>query len=1138
MAAPLQEEQELLSTAPSSGVLLDELYSTLLRARSDDAVSSKQKAISIIAELPPEDVYGFMQQLLDTAASGPRLRLHCSDPHAELSHSNEVPDSPQRLAPVVDQQFSPVLDSSKARGSKELHRDDEDVQQLPDSPLLHLQLDPNPVQLQQLPQQHSGSGRCFVAESLDLNLGASYDWLSKASLADFSSAAAAARLSTTNLAAVRQSHMRMLSPVEEASFLSVPADTQQDTILEDSASLLESPATMQQGHYSEPGTWQLRQEAAHSSSTQYTPGLGLPDTAETDMGLSTCSSPRDAAEPAAAGSSWVGPAAATAMRVSVAESAHGWPNSQPLPIEVQDLAEEEPAEHWPAHMQQAAAGQDITAASCYTVAQGTATPAVHVQPQYFARVHDAASAPVASTAAQGGASDRSSSSSTGAAAAKRGGGPNPLGLIKAPLHGANALRRSIGRLWGGKGAGQKPKEPAPASPPSSSSSKQPARSLACASAPMAAVYGRPSKLPSVRQTPSPAVQPPMRGFSVTQKGSSPTKAAAAAVAAAVGSAKKQSAAAAARPGSSTPSQRPGSSISYRPPSAAAAPGPAAGDVGAPMGKADAAFVTPSRAAATSRIPVQSPGVSGTSSGSGRTGGATPTSRMQQQQQRGAHGAAHDRPSSQASVSSYARSDATFTATGSHTSGGPFQGGFQATHKALGEKKTPTLKQPASRLQQRQQQQQLAQGAAAQAGSSRIGRGPVAPTGAFSQQSTHSAATQQVGYPPSRLPAAATAAHGSQFGHHGSAFGGRSQLPAAPRAAPHSRGRGSSKPDGRSQLRRSRSCGSLAEIFDVAELRSMWHQREQQAVSTQQPAAAHRVHVAGQEARSRTQQHSGWSAGGAAQPAGARQAQQSSIGRGFGHQQAPASAAAGDVYGAEPGLPMLSRCQSPTRSAEHDREQQLGASMVLARMGNVIGHVDALLAGDAATGAPAGPAQGGAEQSNLQQRQLGGQWPVAATEAASASHGPSPLVYKLVKGAQGVAAGSAAAAAAATPDRHALHSAGGGVGLGRQQMLMTPPAHLPGVPGLGGVTSRVPGSLQESTGSVGGGWGPGGGDKWVAEGSLEASPAVSPDLSVRSRQVSCRGCDTRSLSETRDSQHGSTCTSCRHDPAAASAWVSF
>jgi hypothetical protein len=412
-----------------------------------------------------------------------------------------------------------------------------------------------------------------------------------------------------------------------------------------------------------------------------------------------------------------------------------------------------------------------------------------------------------------------------------------------------------------------------------------------------------------------------------------------------------------------------------------------------------------------------------SSGCTRAGSTPPSSRqlaaMQQYQQRAQHG--HDRPSSQASNPSYARSDVSLTGTGSHTSAGPFQGGFQATRQALQGKATPTLKQPASRLQHKQQQvprtaTTTAAGAAACQGSNK--------------------GTRQLGT-PSSIPGFQQGGQG--FSRQGKAAAGQQQGSTGGGTSGGSKIGGG----GRSQLRRSRSCGSLAEILNVAELRSMWKQREQE-VATQQQSAADRTAAA-----ARQQQHSA-----AAFTAGPQQGQ-SSIGRGVNCRQLQQPAARPGTYqppgrlpsagGADEdsGLPVLSRCQSPTR---HDRTQGVGTSQVLAEMGHVLSHMDTIIAGDAGSIAAAAPGQAAAWTSGGS----GGSWasgsgPRQPSGVLGVGQSPSALVYKLVNGAGTRPAGAVTTAT----DRRAAHT---------QQMLLAPCSQIPSGSGVAGGNCAQQGGL--------------------------------------------------------------------------------
>jgi hypothetical protein len=132
--------------------------------------------------------------------------------------------------------------------------------------------------------------------------------------------------------------------------------------------------------------------------------------------------------------------------------------------------------------------------------------------------------------------------------------------------------------------------------------------------------------------------------------------------------------------------------------------------------------------------------------------------------------------------------------------------------------------------------------------------------------------------------------------------------------------------------------------------------------------------------------------------------------------------------------VLSRCQSPTRPHGQDRAAGVGTtSAVLAEMGQVLSHMDTLIAGDTAAG-PAGRSGGSSGSSWGRGLEPGRHQPGAAVGGVAQS--PSALVYKLVKGA----GSTAGAAAGATPaaERRAGHAAAA-VGLGQctQQMLVTP-----------------------------------------------------------------------------------------------------
>lgn len=1009
-SVPTMQKQRHASTPEPASAELDELF-TLLRA---DSTTSKQRAIAIIEQQQAEDLYLFMQQLLQhTGKHGPCSKVQCDSAYPQLDVTYEAPDSPKRQ-PATDQMLSPCRTFTCGNSSTGLGTLSEEDPQLPDSPMLQLpessvqQLPDSPVlQLPDSPVQHlkADSGlhqllqqprRRFLAESLDLNLGASFDLLSKASLADFSSAAAASRMSTTAL--VRQSHMRVLSPVAEASFMSA-ADAQQELSMDSSLPALELPAGRHQDMYSS-SNQQHQLDDAYPIS-EHPSGLQADEAG--DMSPSTCSSPRDPSE-------GVGTTAAVAaLRMSVAESAHDWPNSQPLPYVAQEADSEALAEASAPVAYPFACLQPAAAAAAAALARPSAaefrpqavTPVGATPPALSQQQHNVLSTPSSANAANAGSSRPASNSST----PKRTGGPTPLGIITAPIHGANALRRSITRLWGGNKGASKAKAPATAASPS----KQAPRSLACASAPIASVYGgvSSSRLPSFRQNPSPAVRQPMQGFGVTQQGSSPTKAAAAAVAASSVNSKRVAGAAAAATTAARTPQRPGASIGYKPPSSAGR-GTPTGAVGSPLGSYGSA-TTPG-----SRIPAGSGGSS--SSGYTRAGSAGPSSRqlaaMQQHQQRTQHG--HDRPSSQASNVSYARSDVSLTGTGSHTSAGPFQGGFQATRQALQGKATPTLKQPASRMQYKQQQVP------------RAGTSTAAAAAAASQASSRG--TRQLGT-PSSIPGFQQGGQG--FSRQGKAAAGQQQGSTGGGSSSGSRIGGG----GRSQLRRSRSCGSLAEMLNVAELRSMWKQREHDVTTQQQSAAA------------RQQQHS---------TVGAQQGQ-SSIGHGTSsrHLQQPAARpgsyqppsrlpAAGAAADEDSGLPVLSRCQSPTRQ---DRAQGVGTSQVLAEMGHVLSHMNTLIAGDAGSKAAAVPGQAAVCTS-------GGSWgswangsdPRQHAGALGSGQSPSALVYKLVKGA----GASTAAATPAAADRRAVRT---------QQMLRTPPSHIPGVSGVAGSHSTRQGGLR-------------------------------------------------------------------------------
>ena len=1045
-----------LTPEPSSAEL-DELYTLLRAGRSDDA-GVKQRAVAIIQEVPAEELYCFMQLLLHTTATSQGVYVQCSSGMSLTGTDDEAPDSPQRLAPAIDQLCSAGNNADKGFDSCP----EEDLQQLPDSPI---QRTKRPASSS--PQQQTPSGR-FLAESLDLNLGASFDLLSKASLADFSSAAAAARLSTSNL--IRQSHMMrstMLSPVAEGSLMSAaPGELQQHEVLSDvSESALEYAAALRP-RSSTSSTGYHHQEGYEPHLPD--PREWAPDNADLEFSPSTCSSPREP-QPSAAGQ------AAAAVRRSVAESAHDWPRAQPLPFTLQEAELQDSPAHEMQQMPaltQLVASQDGTPAAPWAAPAATA-PDVHAV-QVAQQQQRGFSTP---PAAQGPpAAISSTPSSAPQVPAKRGGGPNPLGLITAPIAGANALRRSIGRLWGGgkkanNSNSSKSKLPAAPAPSSSSSSAQ--RSLACASAPMAAYGGasgssRPgSRLPGFKQAGSPALRQPLQGFAVTQQGSSPTKAAAAAVAASAANSSSRtpsSAIGSGRSGSSITPQRPqGGSIGYRPPGSAGRGAAGTGAVVSPRGR--------DTLSTGSRIPSQIAGAAaGVGSGFGRAGNSAASSRQPTalpQQQRGglsSHTMHYERPSSQASVTTYARSDA----TGSHTSAGPL-GGFSGTHKALAEKKTPVLKQPASRLQQRQQAQQRAVQAAtatlasAGAGSSRIaqqlasnlsgitGMGQLGQTGAV-----------QGGYGLARQATQQS---------RGPAQGG-------------SRGRDGGGGGARSQLRRSRSCGSMAEMLNVSELRSMWKELEKQhAVVQQALERAPRGHGAAAAATGAVTPAAAVSAGtkhglrlqhgspgSAVSPAVPAAMAHSSIGRGGSRQQqqqvaaragsfsqqpshgtAAAAAAAAAEHGEEDtGLPVLSRCHSPNRCPGQDKGAGVGASQVLARMGNVLGQVDNLLAGGAACNTAAGSDRGSTGSNMGAVRQGAGIQPSTTAGAGMAlaagiGQSPSALVYKLVKGAASGIGGPAAPTTAAEI-RMGIAAGSRGVGLGMQQTLLTPPAKIGGAGG--------------------------------------------------------------------------------------------
>jgi len=1144
---------------------LDELC-TLLRSGADEKGSSKQRAVAIIAGLAPDDLYDFMQQLA-SAAHVPQLSLQCNGAYSVPELADEVPDSPQRLAPANDQQLSPCLKGDSAVDGSFMP----DIQQSPDSPLQRPADEPGLTN----DQQQEPSGRCFLAESLDLNLGASYDWLAKASLADFSSVAASARLSTTGL--VRQSHMRVLSPVAEASYMSAPADTNQPELSSDrsESTLLQQHAALSQQHY------QQQQHVLPQCGQWQVPCVS---STAPDIAPSACSSPRESAcSPTSCA------AAAAGLRRSVAESAYDWPNSQPLPFTAcdADVEESTPVQHQPPSGLQSTPAPGAARAA----AAGGGRP---LEPGLAARHHSSSGSAVHHAGAPG-----SSGSST--VATKRRAGPFHS-VLRAPMQVANAVRRSITGLKGGRAASS-------TKAPPSSSTTTPQRSLACASAPIAAVYGAAPGSggtgPGLRQQAAAgaglAVQRTLPSFTANkQQGSSPSKAAATAATAAAASSKKAAAAAAsARHGISSSSatpQRTAASTGYRPPGSAASRAAAAatttlsstrqaGNSSGVPAAGTAASRGAAAAAAASRAHTNTPtAVSGTS-GYGRPSSSTLCSRpgsVQQQQQRGPQGHAYDRPSSQASVMSY-RSDRSIAATGSHTSGGGALPSFDATKQMLqgsGTQRSPAGKQQQSRLQKHgthgtaaaaQQHRAVAAAgatvAAADAAASRIPRQLAGTSGIPQMHQGHGQrhaaaganqpASKLQGGMPCTLPgfssnraAAPPQAHitrqlQQQQQHHAllqglgsaqptSAFTARAQQPLPGTAegclTGGGAGRSRSRIGGGTQLRRSRSCGSISELVNVSDVRQMWQQREAALKAQQQQQQQHHAPpaavAAAREKHSLRQNSS--TAGGAAGPYagaspsvqqnqssssssavhGSRVATAAAAGSSQHRVQAPAAAVlaeeVSEVLEGDPELPMLSRCQSPTRppgpAADHDtlHPAGVGASLVLAQMGNVIGHVDTLLTADSSNRLALGAAAGGAHGtgSGLGQRGVHQGPNTAAAAAAAASgpgQGPHALVYKLLAG------GTTPAAGKGPPG-----SAAGAVGPGLQQVLMTPPAKLPGVnsmvaaSGDGALAGGVCGWGGSSDGGV---CGAAGLEELECDVNPVSSPDGSPAVSGSSSQVS-------------------------------------
>lgn len=1027
---------------------LDELY-LLLRAQphtSEPKCANKQRAIDIIAGLAPGVLFEFMQQL------------------ASAAPEQEPPDSPQRLAPVADQQLSPCPQAAKADSSPgDLHGDpQQDIQQPSDS---LLQPPTMPEHTEQQLQQRP-SGRCFLAESLDLNLGASYDCLAKASLADFSSAAAAARLSTTGL--MRQSNMhRVLSPVAEASFLSATADAQQD-YSDDGSTGCEPLASQHQALHQHYGSHahqqqQVQQDAVPQPQHQlYSHGGVRPAPAgcvppAIDLSPSNCSSPTESpcTQPRSAAST-------AAVRKSVAESAYDWPNSQPLPFM---MCEADAEEVTPVHYTQT--GIALNAPQAMATAQLVVAGQQQHQQQHYH--HHNSSSPYQPTA--GSCSSGSSSNNSGPAA-KRGGGPIRQ-VLKAPLSVANALRRSITGLTGGKGAGAASSTKAQHTAPLKAGNQ---RSLACASAPMASVYGAAAgaRSPGMRQqatSPGLHVQRALPSFTANKhQGSSPSKAAASAAAA---SARKQ---AAVPSGSSSTPQRMAVSTGYKPPGAASMRGAAGGAAGrSTPGKDTAALASrraPSGSTATGQPVSHIPGVTaaaggGCSSSSSQMqwGSTGPNSRLASQQQQQQQRADASRPSSQASVMSY-RSDRSAAGTGSHTSGGGALPTFDTTRQMLQANSAQKGKQQQSRLHKpgvgslaaaaaAQQQRALNQQAAVDArGSSRIPRQMVGglhvpqskqqqgfggKAGATAdprallahQQQQQQQALRQLQHgvlnprqQQQQLPGSTSGASAAGMFGGGGSNGSRSRVAA-----------------GAPQLRRSRSCGSLSELVNVADVRHMWQQREAQeqhdrraarehcstAVAAADTLQAHRSHSHGQLHAGETSPH---------------RRQHGAL--------LPAAQGADAIMDCDldPELPMLSRCQSPTRCPEvshHQEHTGRGASLVLAQMGNVIGGVEALMA-DSSTGSSSGhlgrTKQGAAGSSG--QAQHGGA--ALAPAVQSGQLGPHALVKKLLAG--GHSNYTAAAGPAGPAANHQAAAGSGAVGHAVQQMLMTPPPKLPGVDGAG------------------------------------------------------------------------------------------
>lgn len=1049
---------------------MDELSRLLLDTadNEDNAACNRPRGVAIVAALPPECLWDFIRQrtlLQQTPRHRQQLALHTyrdAGDEAALSEGGEqeeTPDSPTRLTPAIDQLYSPCLSPKGYNDEGAAEAASNDTQQLPDSPVQQLsrtaRSTPDAEHMQPQHQQQQPpqpSGRRFLAESLELNLGASFDLLAKASLADFSTAAAgagaaASRLSSTCLA--RQSRMRTLSPVAEASFVSARTDTPQQSELlrteehnnNDSSesgwqlqqqqptyagSISSSPSQHQQSVVMRSSLASTQHTLSSAASGALSPDCGG-DPPAGDMCPSTCSSPHE--PPPAGRVSSSGGAAAAFVRRSVAESAHDWPLSQPLPFmlacdadgdantsELVDVTHNTPAQQMAAFSQAAVPPAAATVTAGYAAAQpGQITQ--QQQQLYSAPISRIGTGSALPALPDSSTNQRRSSSSGG-------GGANPLGqIVRAPIHGANALRKSLTRLWGGgRGtAASRPTKPAggtvtavTAATPSSIA-KTPAaggRSLACASAPMASVYGGAagggsSRLPGY--TPS---------FGVTAKGSSPTKAATAAAAASAASARKAAAAAAARL-ASTPQQRMGSSsIGYRPPNAPAR-----------------TPVTPGHPS-SSRVKSATP-TAGCSSAYTRTGSTTPSSnthnnsRMAHLQQHGSGGhlshghAAFERPSSQASFASYARSDVTATGTASHTSGGSAVGRFTATQQVIDNKKTPALKQLPPRT--RKAQAAAAAAAAAATATLQAAQAGVVGFGGSSSGGMGSASRipRQIG-PSTPSSALKTGTIGSSSSRVKSRIGA-----------------------GVSQLRRSRSLGSLVEVLDVANVRHMWHQLEQQqhhqiqpqhrlagATATPPAAAAQGKHGL------RHYQHARGNV-----PAAPGLPQQSAFGssqvQGVARQQQALHVPASGPDQAE--LPLLNRCQSPTQGTSstqhhhhhHHQEPRAEASLVLARMGNVISNVDALLLGDGG-GSHSSSSGGGACPA--------GSGPVsavagssAATAAARGVVGHSPLIHKLV---QGAVAGSVSGIPAAAADRLGQGGIASGGMLGsRQQVLLTPPVQL-------------------------------------------------------------------------------------------------